>query len=116
LQEALRRQRGHFNLIAHDSGFKADIYLANADALHRQALQHRRAIVVEGERVWIAPPEYVIVRKLEFYREGQSDKHLRDIGAMLQVSGELVDRERLAAWIAQLGLAAEWALCQSTSE
>lgn len=116
LQEALRRQRGHFNLIAHGTGFKADIYLANADALHREALQHRCAILIEGERVWVAPPEYVIVRKLEFYREGHSEKHLRDIAAMLQVSGTLVDGARLAAWVAQLGLAAEWAHCQATSE
>lgn len=116
LQEALRRQRGHFNLIAHDTGFKADIYLANADALHREALQHRRSISIDGEQVWIAPPEYVIVRKLEFYREGHSEKHLRDIAAMLQVSGDLVDRQRLASWIEQLGLAVEWALCQAASE
>lgn len=116
LQEALRRQRGHFNLIAHDTGFKADVYLANSDALHREALRHRRAVAMDGEQVWVAPPEYVIVRKLEFYREGRSEKHLRDIAAMLQVSGELVDRARLATWIDQLGLAAEWALCSAAPE
>ena len=32
--EAAREQRGHFNLIHHDSGFKADIYVAGHDALH----------------------------------------------------------------------------------
>lgn len=116
LQEALRRQRGHFNLIAHDTGFKADVYLANSDALHREALRYRRALTIEGEQVWIAPPEYVIVRKLEFYREGRSEKHLRDIAAMLEVSGELVDQARLATWVEQLGLAAEWALCIATRE
>jgi len=42
--------------------------------------------------ITLAPPEYVIVRKLEYYREGGSEKHLRDIRAMLAVSGELLDR------------------------
>ena len=37
----------------------------------------------------VAPPEYVVVRKLEFYREGRSAKHLRDIRSMLAVSPEL---------------------------
>ena len=36
----------------------------------------------------LAPAEYVIVRKLEYYREGGSEKHLRDIRSMLAVSGD----------------------------
>jgi len=33
----------------------------------------------EAGRFRVAAPEYVIVRKLEFFREGGSEKHLRDI-------------------------------------
>lgn len=112
IQEALRRQRGHFNLITHDTGFKADVYLANEDPLHEEALSRRRRLEVEGVGVWVAPPEYVIVRKLEFYREGGSEKHLRDIRAMLSISGELIDVPWLEAWIRRLGLAREWELVQ----
>jgi hypothetical protein len=50
----------------------------------------------------------VIVRKLEFYREGGSEKHLRDIRSMLVVSGDQVDRKALADWIVRLGLKASW--------
>ena len=35
-----------------------------------------------------APPEYVIIRKLQFYREGGSPKYLRDISRMLISLGE----------------------------
>jgi len=115
-QEVLRRQRGHFNLIAQDTGFKADVYLANEDPLHAAALAVRRRIVVDGVGVWVAPPEYVIVRKLEFYREGRSEKHLRDIRAMLRVSGELIDLGRLTAWVDRLGLQSEWSLVRSSVE
>jgi hypothetical protein len=31
----------------------------------------------------LAPPEYVIVRKLELWREGGSEKHLPDVRAMV---------------------------------
>jgi hypothetical protein len=103
-----RGQRGHCNLIHHDSGFKADIYIA-FDELHRWALAHRRELTLDGLRVVVAPVEYVILRKLEYFREGGSEKHLRDIRGMLEVSGAQIDRPLLEQWIARLGLAAEWA-------
>ncbi len=43
------------------------------------------------EAFWIAPPEYVILRKLEYYREGGSQKHLDDIIGILDISPEEVD-------------------------
>lgn len=58
--------------------------------------------------MWVAPPEYVILRKLEFFREGGSEKHLRDIRAMLRISGELLDARWLDGWLHQLGLLREW--------
>ena len=61
-----------------------------------------------GETTWVAPPEYVIVRKLEFFREGGSEKHLRDIAAILRVSGELVRFDVVEQWTARGGLQAEW--------
>ena len=61
----------------------------------------------------LAPPEYVIVRKLEYYREGGSDKHLRDIRSMLAVSGGQLDRPSLNEWIEQRGLQNEWRLASN---
>jgi hypothetical protein len=113
LQEALRAQRGHFNLIHHESGFKADVYLVSRDPLHRWALGERRQVEVDGEAVWLAPPEYVIVRKLEFFREGGSEKHLRDIEAILRVSAELVRLPIIMDWVQQLGLGEQWARLQT---
>jgi hypothetical protein len=107
-QEALRGQRGHFNLIHHASGFKADIYLANRDPLHSWALAERSMVEVDGEPVWVAPPEYVIVRKLEYFREGGSEKHLRDIEAILRVSYSTVRADIVQEWVARLGLELQW--------
>ena len=107
LIEARRSQRGHFNIIHHDTGFKADVYLA-CDDLHRQALQQRHVLEIEGTRLQVAPPEYVIVRKLEYYREGGSIKHLNDIRGMLRISGEQIDRDVLKEMISSRGLVAEW--------
>jgi len=115
IQEAQRRQRGHFNLIHHGSGFRADVYLANEDAFHEWALEHRRSLSVGDVEVWVAPPEYVIARKLEFFREGGSEKHVRDIRAILRVSGGIVDHDVLNKWVTKLGLQDQWAQCSSAA-
>lgn len=106
--EARRSQRGHFNIIHHETGFKADIYVAGDDPLHRWALAKRRRVQLGEATISVAPPEYVIVRKLEYYREGHSAKHLHDIRGMLRLQGDRIDRAELASKVAQLGLQAEW--------
>lgn len=104
--EASRVQRGHFNLIHHETGFKADIYLAGNDPAQHWALERRRKLVIDDFAVWIAPPEYVIIGKLEFYREGGSAKHMRDIRGILLVTE--VESEFLENEVARRGLGEVW--------
>lgn len=102
---------GMFNLIHHATQFKADIYVAAGDPLHAWALAQRRRIDLMDTGAWIAPPEYVILRKLQYYREGGSDKHLRDVRYMMAATP--LDREFLDSQVARLGLEPEWRQCQS---
>jgi len=106
--EMQRASRGHFNVIHTETGFKADFYPVGDDPLHRWAMARRRHVQMFNEPVMLAPPEYVIVRKLEYFREGGSDKHLRDIRGMLDVSRELIDRTELESMIRRRNLGAEW--------
>ena len=108
-EEAARGEHGHFNLLHHDTGFKADIYLAGSDELTRWALAHRQKIPLGNSVVWLAPPEYVIIGKLEFYREGGSEKHLRDIRGMLAVTD--IDRSFLEKEIGERDLTDAWQQC-----
>jgi hypothetical protein len=112
--ETIRQQvalmpQGMFNLLHHATQFKADIYLAGDDPLHAWALRERRRIDLEGSGAWIAPPEYVIVRKLEYLREGGSDKHVRDIRFIVAVTA--LDRAFLDGQIAERGLREQWRRC-----
>jgi len=63
--ETAREQRGHFNFIHRDTGFKADLYPTGRDELNAWAFRGKRPVEFEGETIMLAPPEYVIVRKLE---------------------------------------------------
>lgn len=105
--EAARSQRGHFNLIHHETGFKADIY-PRCDALHDWGLSRSRMFHVDADPVIVAPPEYVAIRKLQFFREGGSEKHLRDIQRMVVTTGETWDMTALEDMVAKHGLEEEW--------
>ncbi len=107
--EVHRAHRGHFNIIHHESGLKADIYLHVSDPLQKWGLVNKKRINLSDKNgIWVAPPEYVIVRKLEYYREGHSDKHLHDIGGMLEISGDAIDINIIEKWVAHLGLQHQW--------
>ena len=111
--EQARRQRGHFNLIHHETGHKADIYLTGADPLHAWALPQRRRLPWKrGLTISVAPPEYVVLRKLEFYREGRSAKHPADIRAIVDITG--VDEPAMIPWLEQMGLIAVWREVRTT--
>jgi hypothetical protein len=106
--EAERPARGHFNVIHMATGFKADLYPAGDDPLHCWAMARRRRVEMFGESVMLAPPEYVIVRKLEYFKEGGSEKHLRDIRGMFDVSGEAIDRTEVERMVEERGLQDAW--------
>lgn len=114
--EAHREQRGHFNIIHKETGFKADMYLTGRDELNAWALKLRRSVQLGSDTVVFAPAEYVILRKLEYYREGGSDKHLRDIRSILAISGGQLDRAAIHEWIHRRGLQAEWLLVSGQAE
>jgi hypothetical protein len=106
--EISRSQQGHFNLIHHDTGFKADIYTAGRDELNHWGLKNRKQIQVNDDDLWLASIEYVILRKLQYYREGKSEKHLRDIAGMISVSSDQIQPEVLDQLISRFSLEKEW--------
>lgn len=107
-EEIVRGEKGQFNVIHGDSGFKADFYPAGRDDLNTWAFGNSRRMEFRDEPIIVAPPEYVIVRKLEYYREGGSEKHLRDIRSILAVSADQLDRTALNNWVHRRGLTVEW--------
>jgi hypothetical protein len=109
-KEARRDRHGHFNIIHRDTALRADVYLRGDDPLHAWAFARRPRIPLETDfALWVAPVEYVILRKLQYFAESRSDRHLRDVQLMLEVSAEEIDRVELERWIEGLGLREVWA-------
>lgn len=103
--EVLRR--GSFNLIHQSSGIKIDLVLSKNSEISLAELGRRQKVeLVPGFEVFIASPEDVILKKLEFYRDGHSEKHLSDVREIL--SSVDVDEEYMRIWVAKLHLQEVW--------
>jgi hypothetical protein len=100
---------GQFNLIHPTAGLKVDFMVPADSPFERSRFgRTRRAQPAPDFHAVFAAPEDVIIKKLEYYAAGGSEKHLRDITGVLKVSGSLVDRDYVARWAAQLGLIPVW--------
>jgi hypothetical protein len=107
-EEARRPSGGHFTVSHHDTGLRADVYLAGDEDFQHWALERAAAYDVDGDPVCFAPAEYVIVNKLRYYRMGGSERHLRDIAGILDVRAGRVDLAEVDRWARELGVLREW--------
>jgi hypothetical protein len=105
-------QRGHqFNVIHYASACKLDVMAPRRDAWGQSQLANRkRRKILPNLECYTASPEDVILGKLWYYQVGESEKHLRDIAGILQVSDAEVNRVYIAEWASRLNLVGEWQL------
>lgn len=95
-----------FNVIHPASGLKIDFMVPSNDPFNQSRLARGTLIQLDeqGRVARFASPEDVILKKLQYYREGGSDKHLRDIRGVLLVQGEAIDHDYLTKWAKTLGV------------
>lgn len=109
--ETAVRQRHQFNVIHPGSGLKIDVIVASDSPFDRNRLKRGLRLSAGADlEVCFGSPEDVILKKLEYYREGGSEKHLRDIAGVLKVQGAGVDRRYIAEWAEELGVRDLWEL------
>ena len=73
----------------------------------------RRVQAGEGFESVFSSAEDIIIMKMEFFRRGSSDKHLRDITGILKLSGERLDTDYIENWADQMGLETIWRTLKS---
>jgi hypothetical protein len=100
---------GQFNVIHFTSGNKIDFMILRRDAWGKAQIERRqRERIVPDLESFVASREDLVLGKLWYFREGGSEKHLRDITGILRAGGAPIDRAYIEKWVQDLGLAAEW--------
>ncbi|MCX7039433.1 MAG: hypothetical protein NT005_09930 [Spirochaetes bacterium] len=104
--EALSR-RSIFNIIDADSGYKLDLIVRKDREFSRQEFGRRREVTLLGGRAFMVSPEDSILSKLEWSREGASERQFLDALAVARTQGDDLDLAYLKRWAQELGLTAE---------
>jgi len=104
---------GQFNIIHPSSGLKIDVIIKqNTPFDNSRFLRKKRLLPSELYEADFAAPEDVIIKKMEYYREGGSEKHLRDIAGILIISSDIVDLDYISEWAERLDLSEIWKAVQ----
>lgn len=99
---------GQFNIIHNETMLKIDFMILANSLFDRGRLARRRTVEIQPKLIAsIASPEDVIVKKMLYYREGGSEKHLRDITSMLRLH-DGIDRDFVRSWADQFGVDDIW--------
>ncbi len=102
-------RRGQFNIIHPASGLKIDVMVPAETPFNRSRFSRAKRLSPSPDYDAVfTSPEDVILKKMEYYREGNSDKHLRDIAGILKISGERLDLSYIDEWAERLGLSDIW--------
>jgi len=98
-----------FNIIHPATGLKIDVYIDKRDSFDKSRFDRRKKLPLTKDVIaYIASPEDVIIMKMIFYKEGGSEKHLRDIIGMLKISPEAIDKNYIVTWAKILHVTDIW--------
>jgi len=105
--------RKQFNVLHPTSGCKTDLMIVRDDLWSQSQMQRGRTGMLADFSVRFSSPEDTIISKMRYYKEGGSQKHLRDIAGILRVQGSSVDRDLIFRWAEALKLEDVWKIVLS---
>ena len=97
--------RSMFNIIHNEWIIKAGFIVRKDDPYHQTEFGRRREITVAGSPLVVVAPEDLILSKLKWAQESQSELQMRDVRELM-ATGIALDREYLEQWAQTLGVRA----------
>lgn len=93
-----------FNIIDIQSGWKADFVIRKERPFSQREFERKCIAKLRGFDVWVASPEDVILSKLEWAKESQSEQQFRDALGVAVVQWERLEMDYLQKWAKDLGI------------
>ena len=108
-------RRTSFNVVEIRTGWKVDLIVRRDRPFSREELGRRIRVQLLDTETDIATAEDTIIAKLEWATEGESERQLRDVAAILEAQGDGLDAEYIGRWVRALGLDGAWARARETA-
>lgn len=102
-QEAFRNL-SMFNVIDYETGWKADLIIRKDRPFSLEEFRRRRPADILGVQVSVISPEDAILSKLEWSKQGESERQFRDALGIAAVQWGSLDKEYLYRWARELNL------------
>jgi hypothetical protein len=91
-----------FNIIDHQSSYKADFIILKNEPYRLAEFKRRKEVDFLDIKISIASPEDLIISKIIWIQQIQSDIQKEDVTILLQMNG--LDRAYIDKWIRNLNL------------
>lgn len=104
--DAFMRQ-SQFNAIM-DDAVKVDFIVRRHRPFSTAEFERRRPADLLGTPAFVASAEDTIIAKLEWAATTESERQLRDVGSMVAIGGDRLDRAYIERWVTELGLDSAW--------
>ncbi len=102
------RTGSSFNAIHLSSGLKIDFWPVKSTDFDQSAFDRRLAVSYLGSRATLTAVEDLILKKLQWFKDSESEKHWRDAETVFRAHHHDLDTAYLDKWAALLSLEAEW--------
>ena len=101
---ALEALRNHamFNVIDIHNSFKADFIIRKDRPFSREEFQRRQISTIMDLDIWVVSPEDVILSKLEWAKESESNQQFQDALGVAAVQYNHLDKDYLKKWAKEL--------------
>jgi len=107
IKDAIYR-RFQFNIIHPASGLKVDVIIKKKSEFDDIRFSRIMSFKMDEVGVNFSSPEDVILKKMEYYKIGGSEKHLRDIMGVIKISRELINFDYIEMWAKKLYVEEIW--------
>ena len=97
-----------FNAIHLASGLKVDFWPVKAADFDRSAFDRRVAVRYLGVSAALTTAEDLILKKLEWFKNSESEKHWKDAETVYRAQRPGLDVAYLDRWASLMGLEEEW--------
>jgi hypothetical protein len=104
VREAIESRR-EFNLIHLETGFKVDLWVLEDTKFDRLRFSRRVSGQVFGRNVFLSTPEDLILVKLVWFKESDSQKHYLDALGLYRAQGDTLQRNYLRDQAGDLSVA-----------
>ncbi len=94
---------GMFNIISNKLILKADFIIKKTDEYRQLEFSRRREVEIDGTRIFIVAPEDLIIAKLIWGKDSESEMQLRDVNNLLCSTVNL-DHDYLKLWAERMGV------------